>query len=96
MTVIILGLAVLICGVGCGGLLTGRGGGEEVKEIESPGFRSPEVGISFYVCYCVMTSTPRKMEYKSVGYAQIFSKPPFGDLKLLKAFNFISQGTLLY
>ena len=48
MTVIILGLAVLICGVGCGGLLAWRGGGGgEVKEIESPGFRSPEVGISF-------------------------------------------------
>ena len=84
----------LWCGVW--GFVDREGGGEEVKEIESPGFRSPEVGISFYVCYCVMTSTPRKMEYKSVGYAQIFSKPPFGDLKLLKAFNFISQGTLLY
>lgn len=48
MTVIILELAGLICGVGCGGLLTleGGGGGEEVQEIESPNFRSPEVGIS--------------------------------------------------
>ena len=46
MTVIILGLAVLICGVGCGSLLTWGDGGE-VQEIESPGFRSPEVGISF-------------------------------------------------
>ena len=48
MTVIILRHAVLICGVGCGGLLTwGGGGGEEVQEVESPGFRSAEVGISF-------------------------------------------------
>ena len=53
MTVIILELAGLICGVGCGGLLTLEGGGggggrggEEVQEIESPNFRSPEVGIS--------------------------------------------------
>ena len=46
MTVIILELAGLICGVGCGGLLTLEGGGEEVQEIESPDFRSPEVGIS--------------------------------------------------
>ena len=47
MTVIILRHAVLICGVGCGGLLTWGGGGEEVQEVESPGFRSAEVGISF-------------------------------------------------
>ena len=53
MTVIILGLAGLICGVGCGGLLTleGGGGGEEVQEIESPDFRSPEVGISVIGAY---------------------------------------------
>ena len=42
---------MLICSVGCGGLLTwGVGGGEGKKckrYIESPGFRSPEVGISF-------------------------------------------------
>ena len=52
MTVIILRLGVLICGVGCGvwGFFDmGGGGGEEVQEVESPGFRSAEVGISF-VC----------------------------------------------
>ena len=48
MALIILELAGLICGVGCGGLLALQegAGGEEVQEIESPDFRSPEVGIS--------------------------------------------------
>ena len=27
--------------------ITQQGGGEEVQEVESPGFRSAEVGISF-------------------------------------------------
>ena len=44
----ILKHAGLICCVGCGDLLTLEGGGGrgEVQEIESPDFRSPEVGIS--------------------------------------------------
>ena len=36
----------LWCGVWGFVDIGGRGGGEEVQEIESPNFRSPEVGIS--------------------------------------------------
>ena len=84
----------LWCGVWGFVDMEGEGGRSERDRVSR--FQISRGWHLIYVCYCVMTSTPRKMEYKSVGYAQIFSKPPFGDLKLLKAFNFISQGTLLY
>ena len=82
MTVIILELAGLICGVGCGGLLTLEGGGGGGGVVwgggggGGGGGRSARDRVSkfqisrgwhiCYRCYSVMASKPRKMEYKRV------------------------------
>ena len=68
MTVINLELAGLICGVGCGGLLTlegGGGGGRSARDRVSR-FQISRGWHICYRCYSVMASKPRKMEYKRV------------------------------